>query len=38
MPIKIVCLNLFRRDILQQPVTAYRPASRAIQKAETKRK
>ena len=37
MLIEIVCLNLNRRDTLQQPVATYRPASRANQKAETKR-
>ena len=39
MPIKLVCLNLNRRDTWQQPlaVPAYRPASRANQKAAPKR-
>ncbi len=29
MLIKLVCLNLNRRDTRQQPVLAYRPAGRA---------
>ena len=37
MLIKQVCLNLNRLDTWQQPVPAYRPASRVNQKAETKR-
>ena len=37
MPIKLVCLNLNRRETRQQPVPAYRPASRANQKAAAKR-
>ncbi len=37
MLIEIVCMNLNRRDTLQQPVATYRPACRANQKAETKR-
>ena len=36
MQIKLVCLNLNRRDTWQQPGPAYRPASRANQKAEPK--
>ena len=37
IPIKLVCLNLNRRDTRQQPVPASRPASRANQKAGSKR-
>ena len=37
MPIKLVCLNLNRRETRQQPVPAYRPASRANKKAAAKR-
>ncbi len=36
MPIKLVCLNLNRRDTRQQPVQAYRPASQVNQKAAAK--
>ena len=37
MPIKLVSLNLNRHDTRQQPAPAYRPASRANQKAASKR-
>ncbi len=37
MPIKLVCLNLNRHDTRQQPVPAYRPASRVNKKAAAKR-
>ena len=36
MPIKLVCLNLNRHETRQQPVPAYRPASRTNQKAAAK--
>ncbi len=37
MLIKLVCLNLNRRDTRQQPVPAYSPANRADRKAASKR-